>query len=81
MQIEPPKGDAIRLYFKQVGGGLMIKPGDKKLTGFVVAGADRNFVWADAVIDGATIVVSSPDVPRTQVRPLRLGVEPDRQPL
>jgi sialate O-acetylesterase len=63
MQIEPPKGDRIRLYFKHLGGGLMIKPGDEKLTGFVVAGPDKNFVWADAVIDGDTILVSSPDVP------------------
>ena len=63
MQIEPPKGDRIRLYFKHIGGGLMIKPGDKKLTGFVVAGPDKNFVWANAIIDGDTIVVSAPDVP------------------
>ncbi|MFO1044417.1 MAG: sialate O-acetylesterase [Planctomycetaceae bacterium] len=63
MQIEPPKGDRIRLYFKNLGGGLMIKPGDEKLTGFVVAGPDKEFKWADAVIDGDTIVVSSPEVP------------------
>ena len=81
MQIELPKGDRIRLYFKHVHGGLTIKPGDKKLTGFAIAGADKKFVWADAVIDGDTIVVSSPEVRRTQARPLRLGVEPDRQPL
>ena len=29
----------------------------------MIAGADKNFVWADAVIDGDTILVSSPDVP------------------
>lgn len=63
MQTEPPKGDKIRLYFKHVGGGLTIKPGDEKLTGFVIAGADKNFVFADAVIEGDTIVVSSPEVP------------------
>ena len=63
MMIERPKGDTIRLYFKHVGSGLTVKPGDRKLTGFAVAGADTNFVWADAVIDGNTIVVSSPDVP------------------
>lgn len=63
MQIEPPKGDRIRLYFKHVHGGLTIKPGDDKLTGFAVAGPDKEFVWADAVIDGDTIVVSSPNVP------------------
>jgi sialate O-acetylesterase len=63
MQIEPPKGDRIRLYFKHVHGGLMIKPGDTKLTGFVIAGPDKKFVWADAVIEKNTIVVSSPEVP------------------
>lgn len=63
MQVELPKGDKIRLYFKNLGGGLMIKPGDEKLTGFVVAGVDKNFVWADAMIEGDTIVVSSPEVP------------------
>lgn len=62
MQVELPKGDKIRLYFKNVGGGLMIRPGDAKLTGFCVAGPDKNFVWADAVIEGDTIVVSSPEV-------------------
>lgn len=61
-QIELPKGDKIRLYFKNLGGGLMIRPGDTKLTGFAVAGPDLNFVWADAVIEGDTIVVSSPEV-------------------
>ena len=63
MQVELPKGDKIRLYFKHVHGGLMIKPGDEKLTGFIIAGADKQWVWADAVIEGDTIVVSSPDVP------------------
>jgi len=63
MMIELPKGDKIRLYFKHVGGGLMIRPGDKKLTGFAVAGFDRKWVWADAVIEGNTIVVSSPECP------------------
>ena len=39
-----------------------MRPGDKKLTGFALAGADKKFVWADAVIDKDTIVVSSPEV-------------------
>ena len=60
---ELPKGEKVRLYFKHTGGGLMIKPGDEKLTGFVIAGTDKNFVFADAVIEGDTIVVSSPEVP------------------
>lgn len=63
MQIEQSGGNKVRLYFKNIGGGLVIKPGDKKLTGFVIAGADKKFVWADAVIDGETVVVSSPEIP------------------
>lgn len=48
------------LSFDHVGKGLEAKGG--KLTGFAVCGADQNFVWADAEIDGDTIVVSSPEV-------------------
>ena len=32
------------------------------LVGFAIAGADRKFVWAHAVIDGGKVVVSSPGV-------------------
>jgi sialate O-acetylesterase len=71
MRIELPKNDRIRLHFKHVGGGLTIKPGDTKLTGFVIAGADKHFVWADAVIDGDTLVVSSPQV--AEPRHVRYG--------
>jgi sialate O-acetylesterase len=54
------EGDKVRLKFKHIGGGLVAK-GDK-LTGFAVAGEDKKFVWADARIDGDTIVVSAKDV-------------------
>jgi sialate O-acetylesterase len=43
-----------------VGGGLTAKGGS--LTGFEIAGADRKFVPAEAAIEGATIVVSSPSI-------------------
>ena len=33
-----------------------------KLEGFAIAGADEKFVWADAVIDGDTVLVSSADI-------------------
>jgi sialate O-acetylesterase len=56
------EGDKVRLRFKHVGSGLVAK-GDK-LTGFAIAGEDRKFVWADARIDGDTIVVSAKDVAR-----------------
>lgn len=71
MEIVEPKKDRIRLYFKHVHGGLRIKKGDGKLTGFVIAGADKNFVWADAVIDGDAIIVSSPEV--AEPRHVRYG--------
>lgn len=50
----------VRLRFTCTDGGLVAKGG--KLKGFAVAGPDRQFHWADARIDGNTIVVSSPDV-------------------
>jgi sialate O-acetylesterase len=51
-----------RLYFNHVGGGLVFKPGPAKPNGFAVAGEDKKFVWADAAIEGDTVVVSSPEV-------------------
>jgi sialate O-acetylesterase len=71
MEIDKPRTDRIRLFFKHVHGGLTIKPGDAKLTGFAIAGADKKFVWAEAVIDGDTVVVSSPNV--TEPRHVRYG--------
>ncbi len=36
----------------------------RALVGFAIAGADRKFVWAQAEIQGQTVVVSHPSVPR-----------------
>ncbi|TWU00997.1 sialate O-acetylesterase [Stieleria varia] len=59
-------GKAI-VKFNHVGGGLKAK-GDK-LIGFAIAGEDKKFVWGDAVVQGDTVVVSSPAVPQpTAVR-------------
>ncbi len=55
------EGGAIRLHFQHLGGGLVAKGG--LLQQFAIAGADQKFVWADAKIDGDTVVVSSPQVP------------------
>lgn len=57
MQIE---GERIRLRFDHIGGGLVAKDGP--LQEFTIAGEDGNFVPAEAVIDGETIVVSSATV-------------------
>ena len=51
----------IRLMFDYCEGGLVAK-GNKILKGFAIAGEDRQFVWADAVIDGESVLVSSPSV-------------------
>ncbi len=57
MKIE---GNKIILTFTETGSGLISK-GDS-LRHFAIAGEDRNFVWADAVIKGNKVIVSSPDV-------------------
>ncbi|MCL1857584.1 MAG: hypothetical protein FWF84_08135 [Kiritimatiellaeota bacterium] len=59
------EGNAIRLRFDNVGGGLVAKNAalDGVLTGFVIAGANRAFRAATATIDGNTLRVSSPEVP------------------
>ena len=46
--------------FTQIAGGLKANGG--ALTGFVIAGVDKRFYFADAKIDGDTVVVSSPQV-------------------
>jgi sialate O-acetylesterase len=54
------EGGVLRIYFDHVGKGLVSR-GDE-LKGFAIAGADKKFVWAKAVIDGDTVVVSSEEV-------------------
>ena len=56
-----PEDDVIRVFFKYADNGL--KTSDGKTPGaFAIAGEDKKFVWADAKIDGKTVVVSSPKV-------------------
>lgn len=56
------KGNAILLNFKFTDGGLVAKNGSS-LTGFAIAGADHQYHWAKAVIQGNKILVSSAEVP------------------
>jgi sialate O-acetylesterase len=55
------RGAGLRVRFDHTDGGFMLH-GDK-LAEFSVAGADRKWHWADAKIDGDTIVVASAEVP------------------
>jgi sialate O-acetylesterase len=61
------EGQRVRLKFRNADDGLSMKPAEsttpttattaKRLEGFLIAGADRRFVRADAEIDGSTVVV------------------------
>lgn len=57
MQVD---GDRIVLSFIETGRGLACR--GKELKHFAIAGEDRKFVWAKAVIRGNKVVVSSPEV-------------------
>lgn len=59
------EGDKVRIKFSHAGKGLAFKNGDR-LQGFSIAGADKKFVWADAVIDGQDIVLSSKAVTKPE---------------
>ena len=54
-------GDRIILYFDEARGGLNTSDGGK-LKHFAIAGEDGKFVWANAVIKGSTVIVSSPEI-------------------
>ncbi|MES2708390.1 MAG: sialate O-acetylesterase [Verrucomicrobiota bacterium] len=64
------EGGKIRVKFNSTGGGLVSRDG-KPLDWFEIAGADGKFVAAEAVIEGADVLVSSPQVP--QPAQVRLG--------
>jgi sialate O-acetylesterase len=55
------EGNQITLDFEHVGGGL-VAGGGEPLKGFAVAGEDQKFVWADAKIEGDTVVISNDGV-------------------
>ena len=59
MQVED--GKAV-ITFTHAGGGLVARNG-AAVKGFELAGADRQFAWADARIDGEKVIVHSKDVP------------------
>ena len=54
------EGDRVRVHFKYGADLKTIDGGPVK--GFAIAGEDRHFVWAEARIEGDSVVVSSPTV-------------------
>ena len=77
----------VRLFFDHLGGGLMAgektgrEPGREikngKLQRFAVAGEDKKWVWADAIIDGDAVLVSSPNVPKPVAVRYAYSVNPE----
>lgn len=67
------EGARLRVLFDHAGAGLVAarkegrapaKPQpEARLARFAVAGADRKWRWADAAIDGDSVLVSHPEVP------------------
>ncbi len=55
------EGNKVILDFEHTGGGL-VAGGGESLKGFALAGANRKFIWADAKIEGNTVVVSKDEV-------------------
>ena len=56
------KGNQIILDFKNTGKGLLTTVGPLKQ--FAIAGADKKFYWAEAVIVGRQIIVACKQVPK-----------------
>jgi sialate O-acetylesterase len=58
------EGGKIRVRFQNTGSGLVLmnppgqreQPAPTRLAGFAIAGEDRHFQWAEAVIDGDSVV-------------------------
>jgi len=61
-QSQKIEGNKIIISFTNVGSGLTTND-DEPPAEFAIAGDDKKFFWADAVIDGDKIIVSSDDVP------------------
>ena len=64
------EGAAVRVTFDHAASGLAARDG-KPLSHFEIAGRDGLFVPAEAVIEGASVIVSSPKVP--EPRRVRFG--------
>lgn len=67
----------VELKFNHTGTGLSVSD-DKPLNWFIVAGKDKKFVKADAVIEGNKLKISSNEV--TKPRYIRFAWDETAQP-
>jgi sialate O-acetylesterase len=58
------EGSTVRVSFETGGDGLASSSGGNVVRGFALAGADGSYRFADAAIDGDTVVVKCKDVPQ-----------------
>lgn len=56
------EGDSITIEFDQTGSGLIVKGGGD-LNYFALAGINKKFVWAEAIIENNHVVVRSDEIP------------------
>jgi len=59
------EGNRIRISFTEIGSGLSTCDGEK-VKGFAIAGDDKQFHWAKAVIEGNVVVVYCDEVENPQ---------------
>ena len=52
------EGNKVRVQFSHVGQGLAFRGGNR-LQGFALAGDDKQYVWAEAAVEGNEVVVSN----------------------
>lgn len=70
------EGEFVRLTFSSVGSGLMTRNNDP-LKGFAVCGPDKKFYWADARIEGNTVMLRSASVSNPQAVRYNWASNPD----
>ena len=62
MRLRFDTGGAPLIVGKKTGLAPVVPTLEAKLDWFEVAGADGKYAWADAVIDGDSVVLTSPEV-------------------
>lgn len=60
-----PSGNEVYVFFRTYGSSLQSSDGDAAIRGFAIAGANGQFVWANAsILNNQTVRVSHPSVPQ-----------------
>ena len=58
------EGGRVTIELGNLGGGLVSRANRGTIPGFAIAGDDRQFVWADAKVEGNRVIVWSERVPK-----------------